>query len=169
MHICIQIHEDSPSIERDIVTVPLSTGELDSWCIIIPEQMHRKWLLDVTTLHECVPAHVQHWTTGTEDYVWEVLNKRLVSFTPSCVDLHSCGQFKHDVRITKEITYCPWTSNFIAENKTKQMLIKLLFSKSSAERWYETLRSFHFPYLFLLAWYLQIDTDEKENLMGYLR
>lgn len=28
------------------------------------------------------------------------------------------GQFKHDTRIKKEITCCPWTSNCSAENKT---------------------------------------------------
>lgn len=132
--------------------------------------MHRKWLLDVTTLHvTAVPAHVQHWMAQTEKYIWEILNKRLVSFTLSCVDLHSCGQFKQNIRITKEITYCSWTLDCVAENKTKQMLMKLLFSKCSAERWYEGLLGFHFQYISLLAWYLQIDTDEKEILMGYLR
>lgn len=104
--------------------------------------MHRKWLLDVPTSHQCVSAHMWHWTAGTEDYVREILNERFVPFTLSCMDVHSCGQFKHNIRIKKEITYCPWTLDCIAENKTKQMLIKLFFSKSLAENYMKLFWAF---------------------------
>lgn len=83
-----------------------------------------------------------HWMVGTEDYVWEVLNKRLLSFSLSYADLHSYGQFKHDIGIIKKITYCWCTSNCNAKNKTRQILMKLLFYKSSVRRWYEAFLGF---------------------------
>lgn len=151
-------HKDSPSIEWGIVIVLLNTMSL---------------ILDVfdtlTDAQEMTSGcYVWHWTMGTEDYVWELLNKRLVSFSLSYVDLHSYGQFKHDIRIIKKITYCQCTSNCNAKNKTKQMLMKFLFQVFSRKVIWSP-SGFHFQYLSLLAWYLQTDTDEKEILMGYLR